>query len=90
MAQITINIPNGVVQRTLDAICGKNGYQEEINQGTEDAPDMIPNPQTKAEFAKAWIISVVKHQVKIYESEQAAITARQAQEQAVESEIDIT
>ena len=87
MAQITINIPNAVLQRTLDAVCYKNGYQDEILDENENP---MPNPQSKAEFAKAWVVSVVKHQVKIYESEQAAKTARQAQEDAVAAEIDIT
>lgn len=44
MAQITIEIPNPVAGRVVDALCALYGYSETLEDGT-------PNPVTRAQFA---------------------------------------
>jgi len=70
MAQITINIPNGVVSRVEDAFATKFKYTGFLADGT--------TPQTKAEFAKAQLVKYITNIVKIQESQDAATAAQQA------------
>jgi hypothetical protein len=72
MAIISITIPDAALNRVITAICAQNNYQDII---LGPAFTEIPNPETKAAFAKRMIINVVKDQVKSYEVRQAGLTA---------------
>ena len=64
--QIPINIPDDKADLVIDAICNNHGYRE-----IEDGP-------TKAQFAKSWLIEVLKNEVastQIPSAEQAARAA---------------
>ena len=52
MAQIKINIPDNRLQGVINAFCEQYGYQDRVPDGGPDGV-LIPNPQTKAQFAKA-------------------------------------
>ena len=52
MAQIKINIPDNRLQGVIAAFCDVYHYQEKVPDGGPDGA-LIPNPQTKAQFAKA-------------------------------------
>jgi hypothetical protein len=73
MASITIDIPNaGDTTRTLDAFAGWFGYQATISSGGSQ----IPNPETKAAFAKRQVAIWAKNIVIAWESQVAADAAR--------------
>jgi hypothetical protein len=76
MATITINIPDNVLQRVVNGVAVAHGYQERIpDPANPDAT--IPNPQTRAQFAKAMLVKFVKDSVKQAEAIEAAEAARQ-------------
>ena len=60
MANITLNIPADKIQLIIDSFCNTQGYQEEIEG---EGGEMIPNPETKAQFAKRMVIEYVKDTV---------------------------
>ena len=90
MATLSIEIPNPVAARLMNAIAAQNGYQETVNIGTEEVPEIVPNPQSKAEFAKQWVILQLKHQVRHYESQIAGRDAAQVAADAVDNDIELT
>lgn len=64
MAQITITIPDAVVQRVLDAFAYRFGY------------DSVPDPKpTKAAFAKQALVSQIRAVTHDYEKMVAAQAA---------------
>ena len=82
MAVISIDIPNAALNRVTDAY----GY---IAQMTNAEGEVIPNPQTRAQFTKAKIIEHIKAVVKDQEVRVAAEAARQTKETEVNT-ISIT
>ena len=82
MAVISIDIPNAALNRVTDAY----GY---IAQMTNAEGEVIPNPQTRAQFTKAKIIEHIKAVVKDQEGRVAAEAARQTKETEVNT-ISIT
>lgn len=82
MAAITITIPAGTTNRVLDAIAAREGY-------TGFLADKV-TPQTKTEFAKAWIIKAIKTSVKAYEADIAIDSAKTTAMNDVETNIVIT
>lgn len=73
MAQFTINIPNGQLNRILDAFGSQYGYQPNIKDADGNE---VPNPKNKSAFLKEIIIQIIKDAVKQHEGEQAANNAR--------------
>ena len=69
MAELKVTIPNDKLQDVIDAFCFNYKYQDII--------DELPNPQTKAQFAKAKLIEFVKDNFKAYKANQASEIARQ-------------
>ncbi len=57
MATITLTAPTTVFTRITNAITTRYGYQATL-------PDGSANPQTKAEFARQWIIQRLIDEVK--------------------------
>ena len=82
IAIISIDIPNAALNRVTDAY----GY---IAQMTNAEGEVIPNPQTRAQFTKAKIIEHIKAVVKDQEGRVAAEAARQTKETEVNT-ISIT
>lgn len=61
-ASFTLTVPNNVVGDVVQAFCTLYGYQETItDEGVE-----IPNPESKANFAKRMIRTYVKEVYKAY------------------------
>ncbi len=83
MATITLTIPNAVASRITDAISAKYGYSATLMNGT-------PNPQTKADFTKAWLITQLKNAVKEHEQNTAAAVASTNAANDVDNNISIT
>lgn len=82
MATISFTIPNAQVARITEAISVRYGYQATI--------DGMPNPQSKQEFTKAWLITQLKNAVKEHESATAVATAAANASLDVDNNINIT
>ena len=79
MAQITINIPDAIAPRVLNGFATHYGYQPTINGE--------PNPQTKAQFAKAKLIEIIKAAVRATEVQDASNAAATTAGGSVDSDI---
>ena len=86
MATITITIPNPVANRVIDSVCERYGYEDTI----EDDGNRIPNPISKAQFAKQQLIAWVKDCVTYKEGNEAGNKARQEAIAKVEAEIQLS
>ena len=75
MAQITINIPDAVQPRVVDAICAQTGWD---------------GSTTKAVWARTQIIKYVKSLVVAFEASSAGQAASHNQELQSEIDIDLT
>jgi len=74
MANITIQIPDAVLQRVLDAFAGNYNWTDQLGV-------------TKAQFARQKVQEFIKENVKAFEAQKAAEEARQTAITTVESEI---
>lgn len=90
MATITLNIPNAVLPRVIDGICNQHNYQAEVISTDNNKTEYVPNPETKAVFAKRMIIEYCKSAVKNYEAELVANTARKNALTLIDSEVVLT
>lgn len=73
MAQITINIPNGILGDILDAIAFDTGYETDP-----------PRPETKGQWARLWLKRELREKLIKYKNSQATTTGRPAVLQAIE------
>lgn len=86
--EVKFTIPTAHTTRIIDGVCYEHHYQAEVPD--PDNPEkVIPNPETKAQFAKKMIVQWVKNCVKSYEGVQAAHAARDEKIAEVEA-INIT
>lgn len=81
MAQITINIPDAVAPRVINAFAKQYLYSPTLPDG------VTPNPETKQEFAKRQVKEFIKRTVRQAEVESAKLTAQQTAEQSVDTDI---
>lgn len=64
MANITITIPDASLTRIINGMATSYGYQTMIADPNDPTGEtLIPNPQTKAQFAKQALIKVIKQAV---------------------------
>ncbi len=77
MANVTITIPDAVVDRVLDAIAGTYGYNPLLDG-------------TKAQFGKKQLANFAKRTVRDYEAVRDSNLSYNQAIAAVESEINIT
>jgi len=66
---LSVTVPDAQATAILADFCAYNGYQETINGA--------PNPQTKAQFAKAVVIKFVRESIKAQRAAAAALAASQ-------------
>lgn len=91
MAAITITIPDAILPRVLLGFTSVNGYQVNIPDPADPTGQrMIPNPQTRAAFAKAKLIEHIRNDVAAYEAQIAADAARQTALTKADTEVSIT
>jgi hypothetical protein len=76
MGSITLSWDAQYDQRIVDAIAYQHGYQDEIED--PETGEMIPNPETRAQFARRCARQWVKECIKAWEANQAAEQARLA------------
>jgi len=93
MAQFNLTIPDAAVPELLDAFAATYGYQTTIpNPVPEPATPgswtpTIPNPQTKAQFARARVAAYMKDVVRSYRSNTAIEAARVTADQQAAPDI---
>lgn len=63
MAQFTINVPDNQVNRVVNALCTFGGYTTQVEQDGL----LVPNPQTKAQFARQMVTEFIKTAVTMTE-----------------------
>lgn len=65
MAQLSLNItiPDEKEVAAIDALAYQNGYQDQVE---DEGGELIPNPITKIQHIKAWILNVVRASYKTY------------------------
>lgn len=83
MANLTFVIPDEYLTDVVEAFAVKFGYQDEIQDpDITDQPILIPNPVSKAKFAKNMITNLIRITYKEYmeaiEVENAKVTAAAA------------
>ena len=84
MATLNLNVtvPDAQATDILNDFCVYQGYKSIIK---DDQGNEIPNPQTKAQFAKAVIANFVKESIKSYRANASAEIARLAKITEVEA-----
>ncbi len=75
MAQISVTIPDAALPRVLDAFASSYQYKATVPDPANPSLT-IPNPQTKAQFARSRLISYMQDIVRAHEANAAAETAR--------------
>lgn len=83
MAQITINIPDAIAPRVLNAFARKFGYSPKLDNGDD-------NPETKAQFAKRKLLETIKNAVLEIEVQDAKNNIATTTAQTVENEITLS
>lgn len=82
MSKVTLDIPDVVLPRVVDAFATRYNYNSKLPDGTN-------NPITKAQFAKVKIIDFVKTVVRLAEGETVAEAARKTKSDEIDT-FDIT
>jgi hypothetical protein len=77
MGSVTISWDAQYDERVIDGIAYQHGYRDEI-EDPENPGEFIPNPETKAQFARRCARRWVKECIKAWEATQAAEQARLA------------
>lgn len=67
MATMTINIPDAQLSKVVDGMCINYNYEPLING--------LPNPETKAVFARRMLIELLKRAVAAGEAKTARLAA---------------
>lgn len=74
---ITITIPTDKKDRILDGLCYQNAYQDNIPD-PENEGQTIPNPESKAVYAKRMVMQYIKNNVIAYEATRDIEVAKKA------------
>ena len=80
MASITITIPDVVMPRVVVGLCGQGNYQAVI--------DGVPNPETKGQFAKRYVLEWIRREVVGWESRVAQDVARESAVAQTETDLE--
>lgn len=67
MAKIIFTMPDDVAVNVTEAFCNMYGYQPSTTDGNGE---VVPNPQTAAEFAQQQVVSFVRKTVIEYLTQQ--------------------
>lgn len=60
MASYTITIPDAILAKFVQNSCKAKGYQAEV-PNPADPTEMIPNPETKAQFTKRMFLQYIRN-----------------------------
>lgn len=88
MAIIKLNIPDNRLQALIQAFATMYHYQDLIQNPANPEVEMIPNPQSKAAFAKQKIVEHLKDIYIAGQTQTALDSARKAAILAARAEID--
>lgn len=82
--KITLDIPDTFADRVIAAISDTYGYQETIR---DEEGNEMPNPQTRAQFARSQVLRFLKETTVAYEANREASLAREAAREQADSDI---
>jgi hypothetical protein len=82
--QFNMDIPDQHAQRVVNAIAQNFGYQEVVPDPENPTGPAIPNPESKAAFAKRQVKIWMKQQVSLWESREATVAAQQRVDQEIQ------
>lgn len=86
MGKITLDIPDSIQSRAIDATVYLNGYTDEVRDPKH--PELlIPNPILKDDFFIDVIMSLIKSNMISYESKDAVDSAVSSLKQEVETAV---
>lgn len=85
MAQFSIEIPDGEINRVVDAMCAIYGRPDSVdNPSFDDSipegelnPRVVPNPETRGKFANRKVREFLTENVHAHETQLAAEAARE-------------
>lgn len=77
-----VTVPDAQATAILDDFVAYHGYQATIKDAEGND---IPNPQTKAQFAKAKVVSFVRESIKSFRANASANSARDVKIQEVDA-----
>lgn len=89
MAQIVLTIPDPVLPRMIQGLSEYYGYQPTLKDPS-DITKTIPNPETRAQFAKRMLIFHIKKTMIQAEGGPAATTARETVTNDILTNVSIT
>lgn len=72
MANITITIPDNQIARAINALCSRYNYQDMVTIDINIGP--VPNPETRAQFARRMVATALK-EIVLAQEKQDAINA---------------
>ncbi len=87
MASIRIRIPDAIIADVIDAFAALYNYRETITD--PETGEQIPNPLSKADFARRKVEDYVKEIVKAYRVNRAAEIARSTEEEKADKEVKV-
>lgn len=87
MASLTLTFPDAIAQRVLNSFCTIRGYSDTVPNPEDPGGPWIPNPETKAQFAKRQLKEFVLQELTRYEVGVAVAAASTAAGEAVEEDI---
>jgi hypothetical protein len=82
MATISFNIPDPVMPRVVDALCGAYNYRDTL-------PGGAPNPLTRQQFAREQVRLFIQAAVRAWEARLAGDAAAQAAQDKAIAEVSI-
>ena len=77
MARLSFDIPDEHIPVLLDAFAAVYNYQDQIEDPNEDVVRLIPNPESKQQFAKRRIINFIKNTYTKHKSDMDIMAARE-------------
>lgn len=75
--EFTFTISAANLTRVVQGVAYQNNYQDFV-EDPENPDEMIPNPETKGQFAKRMVKGYIKNCTTAWEANQASETARLA------------
>lgn len=83
MATISFTIPDAVMPRVIDALCGAYGYRDLL-------PGGVPNPLSRPQYAREQVRLFIQAAVRAWEAQQASDAAASAARDKAIAEVTVT
>ena len=75
MADLTFTIPDEYLGDVIEAMAFNYGYQDNV---IDENGSIIPNPQTKVQFAKTTIRNIIRNAYIMYKEHEGVVSLKQS------------